>query len=182
MLIAILYFLFACYFSAVLGIAGIAKIDSPGFFSSTLRSRYGISARNSVWINRAFPWSELILALLLFTPQSACRIITAFLIALLFFLFLMLHFRSYRGRQSENCSCYGKALKKRGMTTDIISSLLQLLLSTFLVLMAILNDSVSPFYYVIGFILFAGVFGWLLWRTWQRHQYKHQIQLIDTTE
>lgn len=171
---SILCILLGCYFTAVLGVAGIAKLDSPAFFASRLSSRYKLPQRSSLWISRIFPWGEVIVALLLLTPVNTYRMFITLTVSALFLAFAILHIILHYGYQIDDCSCYGKSLRKRGVTTNITSSIIQWLLSMILLLTTIEYKSVAPFYYSISLAFFIGLFSWLLWRTWQRYHYRFQ--------
>jgi hypothetical protein len=170
----ILHFLINCYFILVLGIAGIAKIDSPQPLFSTLRHRYKFSQSLSSWISKIFPWGELLIAIILLLPANLLHIIMSGMVVSLFLWFLLLNSISYYTSKAGECGCYGEALKKRGITVNISTTFVQCVLSVILFLTAIWSSSLPQFYYLISTILFTSLFSWLLWKTWQRHQYQKQ--------
>ncbi len=170
----IFHFSLNCYFAAVLGIAGVAKIDSPRFFASSLRTIYKFSPRTSFWLSRVFPWVEIILALMLLMPIHIFQVNVAFINSMLFGIFFLFHLRTYFNHPAEDCGCYGKSLRKMGITTNIISSAIQWILSVMLLLLAIWSNTIVLFTYYVGLILFGGGFIWLLWRTRQRQKQKQR--------
>lgn len=168
------HFLLNCYFSLVLGVAGIAKIDSPKTFFATLCYRYNIPEHESEWISRIFPWGELLVAVALLIPIYIFHVIMIGITFFLFFLFLSLNIISHYTHKFDECGCYGKSLKKRGITISLSTSLIQFILSMSLFLTAIWSHPLPMFYYMLNTVLFITLFSLLLWRTWQRHQYSPQ--------
>jgi hypothetical protein len=177
----ILHFLLNYYFVVVLGVAGIAKLDSPQTFFSTLRYRYNFPQQTSDWISKVFPWGELLIAMVLLLTSNLYHMVMSGIVMLLFLSFLLLNSISHYAHKADECGCYGKSLKRRGITVSSSTSFLQFTLSIALFLTALWSSPFLQLYYIISTILFTSLFGWLLWRTWQRRQYQRQNRPIVET-
>jgi len=96
-----------CYFAAVLGVSGLAKIDNPALFAVTLRRQRLLPRWSITSVSYIFPWVELILAGALII--GVLPALTAALVLVLFSTFFVIETIILISRRETNCSCYGGA-------------------------------------------------------------------------
>jgi uncharacterized membrane protein len=164
----IIHYLLDFYFAAALGIAGIAKFDDPSSFEAVLAEnkfpRWSI-----VSIKNMFPWVEILVALCLQITSNTSKLFVSGVVFLLFLFFFFINISSYmRHNSGKNCGCYGKAMQGEVASAKILSSGLQLLLSSGLVAMSIWAKPLPGIFYLGSSAIFIVGFLWLLGRTWQR--------------
>ena len=167
----IFHFLIDIYFAAVLGVAGLAKLDDPHFFTSILHHQ-GILPKWSIGIiGKIFPWLEIVLPVLLLITTNIYKIaITIFTLILLIFFFIFNTVVYSKKRAESGCGCFGKYVRQRDFGTVVTTSFIQLILGMLLVVLSLWTYPFSRGYYLISSVLYIAVFSWLAWRTWQRHR------------
>lgn len=178
----ILHFLLICYFTLTLGIAGIAKIDSPKFFFHNLQERFGIPLEVSKLLSIVFPWGEIVIALLLLIAPNPYHILVTSTVLLLFFMFFLMNVRAFYSSGLDSCGCYGRALKKRGVTSSISTSMIQVILSTIMFITSFWSNTLMYIYYLLSIMIIVSLFAWLLWRTWQRLRYYKDLVGYSTED
>ena len=168
---SIFHFLLDVYFAATLGIAGIAKIDSPEWFMSALRYQHRFPEWSISKVGRIFPWIEILLAVTLLLTINFYKLMITTIIFVIFIFFLILNIKSALNRASvANCGCFGRALRQRNLYSSSATSFIQVVLAASLISLALWTSPLGWRYYFISGMLFIGVYIWLLWRTWERHQ------------
>lgn len=173
----IVHYILDIYFSAVLGIAGISKIDGSQAFIISLRRLYLLPEKSANFIGICFPWIEICLSILLLLATGTIKLIVTICVLSCFILFFYFNVTvRLRHRSTSDCGCFGKALQRRGVNTNGITSLIQLILAFLLTIMAFRSDTLSWIYYLAGSTLFVGMYAWLLWRTWQRYRHSNTIR------
>ncbi|HZO73320.1 MAG TPA: MauE/DoxX family redox-associated membrane protein [Ktedonobacteraceae bacterium] len=167
----IVHYILDIYFSAVLGIAGISKIDGPQAFIISLRRHYLLPEKSVSFIGICFPWIEICLSVLLLAATGTIKLIVTICVLICFVLFSYFNVATrFKHRSTSDCGCFGKALQRRGMNTNGITSLIQLVLAFLLTITALQSDTLSWIYYLTSSVLFVGTYVWLLWRTWCRYR------------
>jgi hypothetical protein len=169
---SILHFALSLYFALVLGIAGIAKIDTPQIFATFLRSRFANDAWGTQALVRFAPWIELVLALVLLLVPENFRLPVTLVLSCLFLSFCVLHSGIFftKPQKGRDCGCYGKAIKFEHFKTDAQVVLVQFLLTLVLVGLTLWVSPLLGAYFLVASALFLGLCGWLLFRTRQRYQ------------
>lgn len=164
-------FLLTLYFSAILGIAGLTKLDDPRFFRSVLHHQQILPKWGINGVSKIFPWIEILLSVALLASPNLYKVAVAFLLLFLFLTFFIFNILLYRRKRSgANCGCFGKHVERKGLNTDIITSFIQLILAVLLVVLLFWAHPLSMGYYLVSSILNIVILSWLAWRTWQRHQ------------
>ncbi len=110
------------YFSAVLGISGLAKIDQLESFITTLTQQRIIPRRGVRIIGIALSWGEIFLALILLLGISLP--VAAVITLVIFVAFLITNSALVRRGWETDCGCYGKAYPQKVDTNSIITSII----------------------------------------------------------
>ncbi len=166
---AIIHYCLDIYFAAVLGIAGITKIDDPQTFVRTLNN-YSFPKWGIPILQRTFPWVEVICAFFLLITFDVSKLVVAFLLLILFISFLFLNVSSFiRNAPDKNCGCYGRALQHEERSTKVITTFIQTLFTIVLLLLVIQTKPLPSIFYIISSLLFVIVLLWLLYRVWQKN-------------
>jgi hypothetical protein len=167
---SIIHFLLIIYFAAVLGIAGIAKIDSPTLFISELQYQYKLPSWSVRPVGKLFPWIELVVTIFFIGIAGLNKFFAGFLILAIFIFFSVLNKIKYNQKQNaSDCGCYGRTLQKRGLSTNTTTLHIQVVLAILLVVITLLTNPLPEEYYFSCMILFIVGYSWLLWKTLQRH-------------
>lgn len=154
-----------CYFAAVLGIAGLAKLDDPAPFAATLRQQHLLPSWSVGTISRLFPWLEITLAGALLSGIAAIRVATFTILIFAGFLVVQILLATKHG---SDCGCYGAASPHRIEGASIgTAALLSGLAGTHLWLVAWAPAVDRPWRLIAG-SCFAGIVGWLGWRIQRR--------------
>ena len=167
----IVHFLIDIYFAAVLGVAGLTKLDDPHFFSSQLHHQ-NILPKWSIGVtSKCFPYIEITLPILLLLTTSILKVLATFCILMLFFSFLIFNLMlDSKKRYKSDCGCFGKYLQQRGFNISIKTSFLQFLLAMFLVVLSLWMIVLPWVFYLVSAVLYIAAICWLAWRMWQRHR------------
>ncbi len=178
---SILHFILDVYFAAALGVAGLAKLDRSRFFLSTLHYRYRFSDRNAKIIGKTFPYFEILLPIALLITTDTVKSIVTIAVFALFIIFFVLHIVEHITRlASDDCGCYGKALQRSGIQTNILTLFIQLFLAICLVFLTLFFAPLSYSYYLVGSILFISLYSWLGWNLWKRHRFAKKTRLLPS--
>lgn len=164
----IIHLLLDIYLAAVLGTTGISKIDNPIHFVATLRTQYKLSPQIAQLLGKLFPWTELLLAMLLLLATGEMKLVVTLAVFFLFLLFLTFHIIAQVRGLTQNCGCYG-GIPESNRYTNYGTLLLQALLAGGLVVLMVWTQPLSWKYYLLSSIIVIGFASWLLWKTWQRH-------------
>ncbi len=176
---SIIHFILDVYFAAVLGVAGLAKLDRSRFFHSTLHYRYHLPDWSAKIIGRTFPYVEIFLSITLLIATNTLKSVVTIAILALFSIFFVMHTREHISRKaSDDCGCYGKALRRSGIQTNIITLFIQLSLAACLVFLTLFFAPLAYSYYLVGTVLFIGLYSLLGWNLWKRHHFAKRARLL----
>lgn len=165
---AVLRFMLTLYFAAMLGVAGLAKMEQPALFAAILRRQrllpgWGIGA-----VSRLFPWCEIALAVAL-----VAGIAPRFVAALLLTLFAALTVGQIYlliAQRAAPCGCYGAwSTRNVAGASATTTTLLTCFAGLHLRLVCHGATIAAPWHLLAG-SMFVGFEGWIGWRTWQRHR------------
>lgn len=110
-----------CYFAAVIGVSGLAKVDNSTLFAMTLRRQRLLPRWSITSVSRIFPWVEIILAGALII--GVLPALTAAFVLVLFSTFFVVEIIILVSRRETNCGCYGGAytykVDKASATTSV---------------------------------------------------------------
>ncbi len=165
-MLALIRYALSLYFAAMLGVAGLAKLDRPTVFLLILRQQRLLPGWGVRTVGRGLPWGEIILAGALVAGVSPVPI--AILTLLLFASFVahqILHFLTKRGTP---CGCYGAAVEGVEQGSIATGTVFACLAGAHLWLV-IQTSSVTECWRLTCSMLFTGMMGWLGRRIWQRH-------------
>lgn len=155
-----------CYFAAMLGVAGLAKLDDPAPFAATLQRQRLLPAWSVGPISRLLPLLEIAIAGALLSGIAA--IVVAALTLLVFAGFLVVQMLLLATEHGGDCGCYGAAsphhVERASVST---AALLACLAGVHLWLVDRATAVGWPCRLVAG-ICFAGMMGWLGWHIRQR--------------
>ncbi len=155
-----------CYFAAVLGIAGLAKMDDPAPFAALLRRQRLLPAWSVGTISRLVPWLEIAIAGALLS--GIATIVVAAFTLLVYASFLVIQILLLATKHGGDCGCYGAASPHRVERASVgTAALLACLASVHLWLVDRATAVGWPCRLVAG-ICFAGIMGWLGWHIRQR--------------
>jgi uncharacterized membrane protein YphA (DoxX/SURF4 family) len=164
-------FVLDLYFAAVLGVAGIAKVNNFSSFIHTLRDQYKMPDIHSEIIGRLFPWIEIFLAISLLTPILIYRFMIVCSVLLIFTLFLISKFLLLRGNHFKSeCGCYGEITQNQNAFQNLITLIIQ---TALIILLGFITPFTSPLpwqYYLAVSVLLIGFYSWLLWKVWIRQR------------
>lgn len=155
-----------CYFAAMLGIAGLAKMDDPAPFAALLRRQRLLPAWSVGTISRLFPWLEIAIAGALLSGIAA--IVVAALTLLVFAGFLLVQMFLLATKHGGDCGCYGAASPHRVERAGVGTAALLACLAV--VHLWLVNRATAvgwPCRLVAG-VCFAGIMVWLGWHIRQR--------------
>ena len=163
-----LTFALDCYFAAVLGIAGLAKMDDPAPFAATLRRPRLLPAWGIGAIGRLLPWCEILLAATLLI--GVAPVLVASLILLLCAAFLVGQALLLLTKSADACGCYGVASAHRVAGTSVATALLLLILAA-IHLWLVTEAAMVAWQWRLAAGMLGAVAGSRLgWRTWQRRR------------
>jgi len=155
-----------CYFAAVLGIAGLAKMDDPAPFAATLRRQRLLPAWSVGTIRCLFPWFEIALAAALLSGITAIRVAT--FTVLIFAGFLIVQILLLATRQGGDCGCYGAASTHRVEAASVATASLLLFLAALHLWLVIVAPTIAWQSRLTAVVLCVVAGSLLGWRTWQR--------------
>ena len=165
---AVLRFILSLYFAAMLGVAGLAKMEQPALFAAILRRQRLFPAWGIGAVSRLFPWCEIVLAVAL-VVGIAPRFIATLLFAL-FAALTVVQAHLLIARRAVPCGCYGAwSTRNIAGASATTSALLTGFAGLYLGLVCHGAAIAAPSRVLAG-ALFVGFEGWIGLRTWQRHQ------------
>ncbi len=80
----VVHFLLNIYFAAVLGIAGLAKLDDPNFFISVLHYQHIFPKWSIPILGKVFPWIEIAFPVILLISVNIYKSITTVFLLIIF--------------------------------------------------------------------------------------------------
>ncbi len=164
-----LTFALDCYFAAVLGVAGLAKLDDPAPFAATLRRSRLLPAWSIGTISRRLPWCEILLAAALVI--GVMPMLVAALVVLLCMGFLVGQALLLLTTSEGACGCYGAASAHRIEGASVATATLLLSLSALHLWLVIEAAAVIAWQWRLAAgVLYAVAASRLGWRTWQRRR------------
>jgi hypothetical protein len=169
-----LTFAFDCYFAAVLGIAGIAKLDDPAPFAATLRRSRLLPAWSIGTIGSLLPWCEIFLAAALVI--GVAPVLVAALIVLLFAGFLASQSLLLLTASEGSCDCYGAASAHRVEGASVATTAMLFVLAALHLWLVIEAAAIAWDWHLAAGVLYAVAGSRLGWRTWQRRQSARCLQ------
>lgn len=167
-----------CYFAAVLGIAGLAKLDDPAPFAATLRRQRLLPAWSVGATRRLLPWCEILLAAALVTGIAS--VLVAALVLLLFAGFLAGQALLVLTKSEDACGCYGAASAHRVEAASVATAVLLLALAALHLWLVTEAPAIAWQWRLAAGMLGAMAGSWLGWRTWRRQSARclpHPAQL-----
>jgi len=167
---SILHLALDLYFTFALGIAGIAKLETPDSFASLLRYQYTFPTWSINMIVKIFPWVEILLALSLLLPIHMYKIFATLLLLFFFLFFFAIRLISHwRGISVKDCGCYGQSIQRSGPDMNLVTLLTQVILAFLLLATTLWTVALPWMYYFVSFLLVISFYSWLLWNMWRRH-------------
>ncbi len=163
-----LTFALECYFAAVLGIAGLAKLDDPAPFAATLRRPRRLPAWSTGAMRCLLPWCEILLAAGLLI--GVAPVLVAALVLLLCTGFLAAQALLLLTKSTDACGCYGIASAHRVEGTSVAAATLLLCLAALHLWLVIAAAAISWQWRLAVGMLGAMAASRLGWRTWQRRR------------
>lgn len=167
-MLSLLVFGLTYYFAAVLGVAGLAKLDQPTAFEETLRRYHLLPSWSVPAVTRAVPWLELALAVVLIAGIAVGVI--ALFVFMLFLLFFVLNTLWFLTRRAGNCGCYGGSNPRRVDGANVATASILALLAALHLWATIEAKPLGWQWHVPMWILYGGCGSWVGWRSWRRHQ------------
>jgi hypothetical protein len=163
-----LTFALECYFAAVLGIAGLAKLDDPMPFAATLRRMSLLPAWSIGTISRRLPWCEILLAAALVIGVAPALV--AALVVLFCAGFLAAQALLMLTKRDGACGCYGAASAYRVEGASVATAVLLLFLAACHLWLVITAAAIAWHWRLPAGVLYAVAGSRLGWRTWRRRQ------------
>jgi uncharacterized membrane protein YphA (DoxX/SURF4 family) len=163
-----LTFALDCYFAAMLGIAGLAKLDNPAPLAATLRRQRLLPAWSVGGIRRFLPWCEILLAATLVIGVAPVPV--AALVLLLCAGFLAAQALLLWTKSDGTCGCYGAASAHPVEGVSVAIASLLLFLAGIHLWLAIEAAAIAGQWRLAAEVLCAVAGSWLGWRTWQRRR------------
>jgi len=115
------------YFAAVLGIAGLSKVEQPSLFAETLERQQVLPSWSIMGISCTLPWCELIIAGALMVDVA--RPVVGAIVIIFFASFLIVQSALFVMKRQVGCGCYGKAYERLVDGPSLATAVLFLLLA-----------------------------------------------------
>lgn len=163
-----------CYFAAVLGTAGLAKMDDPAPFAATLRRQHLLPTWSVGTIGRLLPSLEIAMAGALLSSIAAIPVAT--FTVLIFAGFLVVQILLLATRHGSDCGCYGPASSHRIEGASIATASLLLMLAGIHLWLVIETTAIAWHWRLAIGVLGAVAGSRLGWRTWQRRRSARCLQ------
>jgi hypothetical protein len=165
-MVALLRYLLALYFAAMLGVAGLAKLERPDLFALLLHQQHILPTWCVRAVSRFLPWCEIALAATL--VAGIAPLLVALLTLLLFVTFLMAQTLLLLRHRSRSCGCYGALAIERAAPANVTSALLLFCLAAAYVWWVGHIPAIGWHWRIAATVLFASFAGWIGWRVRQR--------------
>ena len=152
------------YFSAMLGVAGIAKLRQPSAFAATLRRHRILPPWSISPVSRGLPWVQVAIALLL--VSGSFPIVTSIAALALLVSFLMTECILLATKRATDCGCYGVAYRMKVDGASVAASSILVLLALVRLLLTSTTAAVEPSLWrfsAAALVLTLGT--WFLWRS-----------------
>jgi len=156
------------YFAAILIISGLAKIEQPDRFATTLE-RHGLLPRWSITsVSRLLPWVEIVIAGVLIA--GIFPLVTALLVFALFTSFLVVEGAILATKRANECGCFGVAYRQDIDGTSVATAAILVCASVLHLWIAAQGSSVS-WEWRLGAVALISVAGaWIAGQMVQRRQ------------
>lgn len=165
-MVALLRYLLALYFAAMLGVAGLAKIERPNLFALLLYQQHILPTWCVRAVSRVLPWYEIILAVAL--VAGVAPLLVAALMLLLFVTFVVAQVLLLLRHRDVACGCYGAMAIERARPASMASAVLLACLTAAYVWLVSHIPAIDWHWRIAATALFAGFAGWIGWRIRQR--------------
>jgi hypothetical protein len=173
---SILHLVLDIYFVFALGVAGIAKLDTPSSFASILRYQYKIPVWSIGMVVKIFPWIEIVVALSLLLTIPVYKTLITFLLLFLFLFFLAIRLISHwRGLSVKDCGCYGQSIQQSGLDISLGPLIIQVFLALLLLATTLWGVTLPWAYSFVSFVLVITFYCWLLRNVWQRRRLRRTV-------
>jgi len=161
------------YLAAMLGVSGLAKLDAPQHFVTTLRVQRLWPAWLIAPVSWGLPWLEVAVAALLIT--GIFPTVTALLALLLFALFLSVETVLVVTQRATDCACFGIAYRQKVDGASLIVSGILVSLAALLLWMTLYWPPLEPIWQLIVGSGMGGLGLWLAGHVWVRHHRPWQL-------
>lgn len=143
--------------AVVLVVSGLAKLRAPRHLDRAFTSLRVPASLDVAWVRRLVPWGEVALGLWLLVATGVALVLVAFVVLVLFGVYLALVVRAERGSQEVECDCFG-ALGDQRVTRVTVARNVVLVLAAALTLVAAVRDVA----FLPAALSSPGLWGWLL--------------------
>lgn len=154
------------YFSSLLSVSGLAKLDQVSHFAATLRQQRFLPHWSIKGVSKVFPWAEIAVAILIITGISPR--ISGAILATLFGIFLFINMFIVLTKRTSKCGCYGIAFNKNVDGASVITSALLFLLASIYLLASNRGFPPNAPLRIIAEIFLLCLIGWLSFRILKR--------------
>lgn len=165
-MVTLLRYVLALYFAAMLGVAGLAKIERPDLFALLLHQQHILPTWCVRAVSLVLPWCEIALAAAL--VAGTAPLLVALLTGLLFVIFFMAQTILLLMRHGTSCGCYGAMAIERAAPMSVASAMLLACLAAAYSWLVGHAPAIDWHWRIAAGALFASFEGWIGWRVRQR--------------
>ncbi len=155
----ILSLVLAFYFATVLGVSGLAKIEQPAAFASSLRKQRIFPRWSITSISFLIPWGEIVLAIMLVLRVN--YVFTTALVLTLFAGFLIIEAILLITKRTAACGCYGTVFTQKVDAGSLVTSFAFVCFATLQLWIALTISPANWGWHLVPAIVFF-ITGWLL--------------------
>lgn len=166
MVAALLRYALALYFAAVLGVAGLAKLERPALFALLLERQQLLPTRCIHGVSCGMPWREIALAAAL--VAGVAPMLVAALTLALFTVFLAAQVLLSLLRRGTPCGCYGVVAIERGASASVATAALLVCLTAAYLWTVDHLPPIDGHWRIVGVALITGCAAWIGGRIRQR--------------
>lgn len=166
MMAALVRYALALYFAAVLGVAGLAKLERPALFALLLRRQGLLPAWCIGAVSRILPWCELALAAALVAGVAPMPVAAVTLA--LFVTFLAAQALLALLQRGAPCGCYSAAAIENTVPASVATAMLLVGLAAAYLWSVGHVPAIDWHWRTVGVVLFTGCTGWIGGRIRQR--------------
>lgn len=168
-------FILSLYLAAVLGTAGLVKLEQPNTFN-TILLRYKLVPKTAVkGICNYFPWVEIAVAALL--VSGVLPLIVATGTVVLFVGFLVVKVRLVATKRNGDCGCFGAAYKEKVDLSSVLTATIMLMFSSVHWLLVAQGMTLGSPWRVAASAAFAACGLYLGWHVWRRYKRNSQCRV-----
>lgn len=165
-MVTLLRYLLTLYFAAMLGVAGLAKIERPDLIALLMHQQHILPTWCVRAVSRVLPWYEMTLAATL--VAGIAPLLVALLTLLLFTTFFMAQTLLLVMHRGTPCGCYGAMAIKRAAPANVASAALLFCLAAAHVWSVGHIPAIDWHWRIAATVLFASFAGWIGRRVRQR--------------